>query len=59
MKLKETKTKFLKIKCSKCKNEQIIFERSATDINCLVCKEQLAKSTGGKAKLRSKATELN
>jgi small subunit ribosomal protein S27e len=52
--LKVTESKFLKIKCSKCKNEQIIFEKAAGDVTCSVCKEILAKSTGGKAKLIAK-----
>jgi small subunit ribosomal protein S27e len=52
--LKVTKSKFLKVKCSKCKNEQIIFEKAASDVTCSVCKEILAKSTGGKAKLIAK-----
>lgn len=52
--LKVTESKFLKVKCSKCKNEQIIFEKAAGDIICSVCKEILAKSTGGKAKLIAK-----
>jgi small subunit ribosomal protein S27e len=49
MSLNETKTKFLKVKCSKCKNEQVLFERaSSKDLVCLVCKAKLAHSTGGK-----------
>ncbi|MDP6845706.1 MAG: 30S ribosomal protein S27e [Candidatus Nanoarchaeia archaeon] len=52
--LKVTESKFLKVKCSKCKNEQIIFEKAAGDVTCSVCKELLAKSTGGKAKLIAK-----
>jgi len=52
--LKVTGSKFLKVKCSKCKNEQIIFEKAAGDVTCSVCKEILAKSTGGKAILIAK-----
>ena len=52
--LKVTESKFLKLKCSKCKNEQIVFEKAAGDVTCSVCKEILAKSTGGKAKLIAK-----
>ena len=35
-------------------NEQIVFEKAAGDVTCSVCKEILAKSTGGKAKLIAK-----
>ena len=46
--------KFLKVKCEKCKNEQIIFEKAASQVKCLVCGEVLAESSGGKAKIRAK-----
>jgi len=52
--LRLTKSKFLKVKCSKCKNEQIIFEKAASNVTCSVCKEVLAKSTGGKSKVIAK-----
>jgi small subunit ribosomal protein S27e len=52
--LRLTKSKFLKVKCSKCKNEQIIFEKAASNVTCSVCKEILAKSTGGKSNVIAK-----
>jgi len=48
---KETKTKFLKVRCKKCKNEQVIFNKTSRSISCLVCNELLAKPTGGKANI--------
>lgn len=48
---RKTRSKFLKVVCSKCKNEQNIFEKAANDVACLVCGEILAKSSGGKVKL--------
>jgi small subunit ribosomal protein S27e len=41
-------TGFVKAKCAKCKNEQIIFGRPATEVKCLVCGEVLARPGGGK-----------
>ena len=49
---------FIKVRCDKCKNEQIIFSRSASDVNCLVCDKELAKSTGGKTKVLGKVLEV-
>ncbi|MBT7062608.1 30S ribosomal protein S27e [Candidatus Woesearchaeota archaeon] len=49
---------FIKVKCAKCKNIQIIFEKAASDVKCLVCDELLAKSKGGKADIKSKVTEV-
>jgi small subunit ribosomal protein S27e len=46
--------KFIKVKCKKCNNEQIIFDKAASNVTCLVCGEVLAISTGGKVKLKSK-----
>ncbi len=45
---------FIKVKCEKCKNEQVIFEKTATIVKCLVCGEVLAEPTGGKARIRAK-----
>jgi len=47
-------SEFIKVKCEKCKNEQIIFEKPAMDVKCLVCGNVLAESTGGKAKVKAK-----
>jgi small subunit ribosomal protein S27e len=38
---------FLKVKCSECGNEQIVFSKPAEDVECLVCDELLASSQGG------------
>lgn len=47
-------SKFLLVRCQKCKNEQIIFNKPASDVRCLVCGEILAKPMGGKAKINAK-----
>ena len=47
-------SKFLKVKCKKCKNEQIVFEKPAGDVRCLVCGEILVESTGGKGIVKTK-----
>ena len=54
----ETKSKFIKIRCSKCKNEQIIFGKASTKVNCLVCGKQLAEPTGGKSKIKARILEV-
>ncbi len=45
--------KFLRVRC-KCKNEQVIFEKPASAIKCLVCKEVIAVPSGGRADIRAK-----
>lgn len=58
MKMKEPKSRFIKIKCEKCKNEQIIFDKASSKIECLVCNEILATSTGGKTKIYAQVLEV-
>ena len=41
-------TGFIKVKCAKCKNEQMIFGKASTEVKCLVCGEMLSKPSGGK-----------
>ena len=50
--------KFVRVKCVKCKNEQVIFEKAAGNVKCLVCGEILAESTGGKARIKGEVLEV-
>lgn len=45
------KSKFLKVKCPDCGNEQIIFSHASTVVRCNICNRELAMPTGGKAKI--------
>ncbi len=56
--IKEPNSKFIKIRCPKCKNEQIIFGKTATIIKCLVCEKVLAEPTGGKSKIKARILEV-
>ena len=51
-------TQFLKLRCNKCKNEQIVFGKSASKILCLVCGKHLADPTGGKTKIKARILEV-
>ena len=44
-------SKFIKVRCLKCRNEQVIFDKAATEIKCLNCGEVIARPTGGKVEL--------
>ena len=57
-KLRETKSKFVKIRCPKCKNEQIMFGKASTEVKCLVCGKEIAESTGGKSKIKARILEV-
>ena len=45
-------SKFLKVKCSDCSNEQVVFNKPSISVTCQVCGATLATPTGGKAILR-------
>ena len=56
--IKEPSSKFIKVRCVKCKNEQNIFGKVSTRVTCLVCGKTLAEPTGGKARIRSRILEV-
>ncbi|HEV8594643.1 MAG TPA: 30S ribosomal protein S27e [Thermoplasmata archaeon] len=43
--------RFLKVKCEDCGAEQILYDRAATPVVCLVCGATLARPTGGLAEI--------
>ena len=54
---RETRSKFLKIKCPECSHEQIIFEKATSVIECANCGKILAEPTGGKVTLNAEIVE--
>jgi len=56
--IREPSSKFIKIRCAKCKNEQIMFGKSNTEIRCLVCGKDLASPTGGKSRVKARVLEV-
>jgi small subunit ribosomal protein S27e len=56
--IREPTSKFIKIRCPKCKNEQIMFGKTSTTVKCLVCEKPLAESSGGKARVKARILEV-
>jgi len=54
----ETKGKFIRVNCSKCKASQVIFGKASTKVRCLGCNTVLALPSSGKAKMRSRIEEV-
>lgn len=50
----QPKTKFIRVKCSGCGNEQTIFNSAASDVKCNACNQLLAKSKASKIELKAK-----
>ena len=51
-------SRFIKVRCKKCKNEQIIFGKASTAISCLVCGSTLGVPGGGKTKIKARVLEV-
>ncbi len=47
----QPRTKFLRVRCPDCGNEQVIFSHAAMVVRCLVCGRVLAQPTGGGAQI--------
>ena len=43
--------KFLRVSCTDCGHETIIFDRASTSISCSICGSTLAVPAGGKGNL--------
>lgn len=56
--IKEPVSRFVKVRCPKCKNEQVIFGKTSTVINCLVCGKTVAEPSGGKSKVKARILEV-
>lgn len=56
--MRKEKAKFLKIKCSKCKNTQVIYGRATTKVRCNECGGIVALPSGGNAKIRARVEEV-
>ncbi len=55
---RKTRSKFLKVKCNDCENEQVIFDHVSTNVKCNVCGRTLATPGGGKAEIKSQVIEI-
>ncbi len=45
------KSRFVKVRCPSCGNEQVVFDHATFPARCLVCGTILVVPTGGKAKI--------
>ena len=51
--IRENRSKFYKVKCSDCENEQTVFEKASTTVKCVVCGHDLSTPAGGKASCKA------
>lgn len=55
---KKTDSKFLRVKCNDCENEQIVFDHASTIVKCNVCGRTLVEPRGGKAEIKGEIIEV-
>ena len=51
------KSKFLRVACRKCKNEQVVFSKASTLVKCMKCDAELAVPTGGESEIKGKVLQ--
>lgn len=54
----QTKSRFLRVKCNDCENEQVIFGSASKVVKCLICGRTLAEPSGGKAVIKTRILEV-
>ncbi|MDR2544724.1 MAG: 30S ribosomal protein S27e [Methanobrevibacter sp.] len=52
------KGQFLRVRCLDCDNEQIVFNKAASNVKCIICGKTVVKPLGGKSKIMAKITEV-
>ena len=48
---------FYQVRCPDCENEQVVFGKASSVVNCAVCGTTLARPTGGDAEFAGEVTE--
>jgi small subunit ribosomal protein S27e len=46
------KSKFLRVRCTGCGNEQPVYSHASTVVKCKVCEKTLALPAGGRAQIK-------
>jgi small subunit ribosomal protein S27e len=55
--MKKSESKFIKVRCKDCENEQVLFNKASTPVSCHICGSKLAIPSGGKAKIKGEILE--
>jgi small subunit ribosomal protein S27e len=55
--IRENRSRFYKVKCPDCENEQTVFEKASTVVTCIVCGRDLATPAGGKARFKAEIVQ--
>ncbi len=50
---KKRRSKFLRVKCTDCDNEQLVYSHASTLVRCQVCSKTLVVPRGGEAEVKT------
>ena len=56
--MKTTESKFIKVRCKDCENEQVLYNKASTVVSCHICGSKLAVPSGGKANIKGEILEI-
>lgn len=52
------RSKFVRVRCSDCGNEQVVFDHITNVVHCNICGATLANPTGGKAEIKGEVVAV-
>lgn len=56
--MKKPESRFIKVRCKDCENEQVLFNKASTVVSCHICGSKLAIPNGGKANIKAEVLEV-
>ena len=56
--MKKSDSKFIKVRCKDCENEQVLFNKTSNVVSCHICGSKLAEPKGGKADIKGEILEV-
>ncbi len=54
----EPKSRFIRVRCPQCGNEQVVFDHATFPARCFMCGHQLVYPTGGKARIEGEIIKI-
>ena len=51
-------SRFIKVRCRDCENEQVLFNKASNVVSCHICGSKLAVPRGGKAEIKGEILEV-
>jgi small subunit ribosomal protein S27e len=56
--MKKPVSRFIKVRCKDCENEQVLFNKASNAVSCHICGSKLAVPRGGKADIKGEILEI-